>query len=138
MEEVVAVTEHREADGTARIQSVDRAIDLLLAVAAAVPTDATVPALARACGLNRATAWRLLKTLRARGMVTVDGTTGRYALGLTAVELAGAAGSDTLIAAAHPVLERTCMQTGETASLAMPAGTVGVSPAAKPLRKHRY
>src|SRR5690242_6037834 len=120
MEEVVAVKEHKEADGTARIQSVDRAIDLLLAVAAAVPTDATVPALARACGLNRATAWRLLKTLQARGMVAVDATTGRYSLGLTAVELAGAAGPDTLIAAAHPVLERTCTQTGETASLAVP------------------
>jgi DNA-binding IclR family transcriptional regulator len=121
VEEVVAVTEHRGAAATtARIQSVDRAIDLLLAVAAAVPTAATVPALARACSLNRATAWRLLKTLQARGMVTVDATTGRYSLGLTAVELAGAAGPDTLIAAAHPVLERTCAQTGETASLAVP------------------
>ena len=47
------MTEHREAaPTTARIQSVDRAIDLLLAVAAAVPTAATVPALARACSLN--------------------------------------------------------------------------------------
>ena len=57
---------------TERIQSVDRAIDLLLAVAAAGPADAGVPALAKACGLNRATAWRLLKTLQARRMVTVD------------------------------------------------------------------
>ena len=104
---------------TERIQSVDRAIDLLLAVAAAGPTAAGVPALAKACGLNRATAWRLLKTLQARGMVTVDGS-GHYALGVTAVELGGAAGPDALIAAAHPVLERTCAQTGETASLAMP------------------
>jgi len=106
--------------GTARIQSVDRALDLLLAVAAAVPAEASVPALARRCGLNRATAWRLLKTLQARGMVTVDEATGRYSLGLTAVELANAAGPDALIAAAHPVLEQTCAQTGETASLAMP------------------
>jgi len=104
---------------TERIQSVDRAIDLLLAVAAAGPADAGVPALAKACGLNRATAWRLLKTLQARRMVTVD-ESGRYALGVTAVELGGAAGPDALIAAAHPVLERTCAQTGETASLAMP------------------
>ena len=57
---------------TERIQSVDRAIDLLLAVAAAGPADAGVPALAKACGLNRATAWRLLKTLQARRLVTVD------------------------------------------------------------------
>lgn len=112
--------QRRAPAATARIQSVDRAIDLLLAVAAAEPAAAGVPALARACGLNRATAWRLLKTLQARGMVTVEETTGRYSLGLTALELGGAAGPDALIAAAHPVLERTCKQTGETASLAMP------------------
>jgi DNA-binding IclR family transcriptional regulator len=105
---------------TERIQSVDRAVDLLLAVAAAGPADAGVPALAKACGLNRATAWRLLKTLQARGMVTVDAS-GRYVLGVTAVELGGAAGPDALIAAAHPLLERMCAKTGETASLAMPA-----------------
>ncbi len=105
---------------TERIQSVDRAIDLLLAVAAAGPVDAGVPALAKACGLNRATAWRLLKTLQARGLVTVDAS-GRYVLGVTAVELGGAAGPDALIAAAHPLLERMCAKTGETASLAMPA-----------------
>ena len=104
---------------TERIQSVDRAIDLLLAVAAAGPTETSVAALAKACRLNRATAWRLLKTLQARGLVTVDAS-GRYALGVTAVELGGAAGTDPLIAAAHPVLERMCAQTGETASLAMP------------------
>jgi len=107
-------------EGTARIQSVDRAVDLLLAVAAAGPAHAGVPALAHACGLNRATAWRLLKTLAARGLVTVDETTGRYSLGLTALELGGAAGSGAVIAAAHPILERLSRQTGETASLAMP------------------
>jgi len=111
------VTVHR---GTARIQSVDRAIDLLLAMADASPAGAGVPALARACGLNRATAWRLLKTLQARGMVSVDEATGLYSLGLTAVGLATAAAPYALIAAAHPVLEGACRQTGETASLAIP------------------
>jgi DNA-binding IclR family transcriptional regulator len=104
----------------ARILSVDRAVDLLLAVAAAGPAEAGVPALAQTCGLNRATAWRLLKTLAARGLVTVDEATGRYSLGLTALELGGAAGSGAVIAAAHPILERLSRQTGETASLAMP------------------
>jgi DNA-binding IclR family transcriptional regulator len=103
-----------------RVQSVDRAVDLLLALAAAAPAEATAPALARTCGLNRATAWRLLKTLQIRGLVTVDDATGRYAIGLTAVELGNAAGPDALIAVAHPVLERTCARTGETASLAVP------------------
>jgi DNA-binding IclR family transcriptional regulator len=111
--------ERREA-GTARIQSVDRAVDLLLAVAAAGPGAAGVPALARVCGLNRATAWRLLKTLQARGLVAVDEATGRYSLGLTALELGGAAWPGAVIAAAHPVLEQLSRQTGETASLAIP------------------
>jgi DNA-binding IclR family transcriptional regulator len=95
-------------------------VDLLLAVAAAQPQAATAPALARTCGLNRATAWRLLKTLQARGLVTVDESTGRYSIGLTTMELGNAAGPDALIAAAHPVLQRMCAQTGETASLAVP------------------
>jgi DNA-binding IclR family transcriptional regulator len=118
-------TQERDPAGSAvpasvRIQSVDRAVDLLLAVAAAHPEAATAPALARTCGLNRATAWRLLKTLQARGLVTVDGATGRYSIGLTTMELGNAAGPDALIAAAHPALERVCAQTGETASLAVP------------------
>jgi DNA-binding IclR family transcriptional regulator len=110
----------RDPAASVRIQSVDRAVDLLLAVAAAQPAAATAPALARACGLNRATAWRLLKTLQVRGLVAVDEATGRYSIGLTAVELGNAAGPDALVAAAHAVLERTCEQTGETASLAVP------------------
>jgi len=113
-------TNDRDPAASVRIQSVDRAVDLLLAVAAASPAAATAPALARACGLNRATAWRLLKTLQGRGLVAVDESTGRYSIGLTAMELGSAAGPDALIAAARPVLERICEQTGETASLAVP------------------
>jgi DNA-binding IclR family transcriptional regulator len=114
------VTTQRQPAASVRIQSVDRAVDLLLALATAADAQTTAPALARACGLNRATAWRLLKTLQARGLVALDEATGRYAIGLTAVELGNAAGPDALIAAAHPVLERTCAQTGETAALAVP------------------
>jgi DNA-binding IclR family transcriptional regulator len=114
-------THDRDPAASVRIQSVDRAVDLLLAVAAAQPATATAPALARACGLNRATAWRLLKTLQARGLVTVDESTGRYSIGLTTMELGNAAGPDALIAASRPVLRRVCEQTGETASLAVPS-----------------
>lgn len=103
-----------------RIQSVDRAVDLLRAVAAAHPTQATAPALAMTCGLNRATAWRLLKTLEARGMVCVDRSTGRYCVGLAVVEIASAASHGALIALARPVLARACQQTGETAAVAVP------------------
>jgi DNA-binding IclR family transcriptional regulator len=102
-----------------RVQSVDRAVALLRAVAAAAGPDATVTALAATCGLNRATAWRLLMTLESQGMVIADRQTGRYRIGFGVMELAGSAGVDALVQAAHPVLERVCLQTGETAGLAV-------------------
>jgi DNA-binding IclR family transcriptional regulator len=105
-----------------RVQSVDRAVALLRAVAAASGPDATVTALATACGLNRATAWRLLTTLEAHGMVVADRETGRYRIGFGVVELAGSAGVEALVLSAHPVLERLCRQTGETAALAVVRG----------------
>src|SRR5580693_9995729 len=59
------------ADGVQRIQAVDRAIVLLKAVAAST-TPPTVLELARRCGINRATAWRLLRTLEHHGLVDRD------------------------------------------------------------------
>lgn len=102
-----------------RVQSVDRAIALLRAVAAATADQATVTALAAACGLNRATAWRILTTLEQQRLVTLDRPTGRYAIGFGVVELAQSAGVGVLIEAAHHVLERVALQTGETAALAV-------------------
>jgi DNA-binding IclR family transcriptional regulator len=117
-----------DADGSriptrsTRVQSVDRAVALLRAVAAASGPSATVTALAATCGLNRATAWRILTTLEAHGLVVVDRETGRYRIGFGIVELAGAAGVEALIQSAHPVLERLSRQTGETAALAVVRG----------------
>ncbi|MGH9270545.1 MAG: helix-turn-helix domain-containing protein, partial [Ilumatobacteraceae bacterium] len=65
-----------------RVQSVDRAVALLRAVAAASQPEATVAAVAAECGLNRATAWRILTTLEAGAMVTCDRRTGQWAIGL--------------------------------------------------------
>jgi DNA-binding IclR family transcriptional regulator len=104
---------------SARVQSVDRAVALLRAVAAADGADSTVTSLAATCGLNRATAWRILTTLEALGMVVADRETGRFRIGFGVVELAGAAGVDALVRAAHPMLERVCLQAGETAALAV-------------------
>ena len=59
----------RGGDRTPRVQSVDRAMLLLRAVADAAPEDSTAARLAEACGLNRATAWRLLQTLEAHAVV---------------------------------------------------------------------
>jgi predicted transcriptional regulator len=65
-------------DGVQRIQAVDRAIVLLKAVAAST-TPPTVLELARRCGINRATAWRLLRTLEHHGLVDRDVVTQRRA-----------------------------------------------------------
>jgi DNA-binding IclR family transcriptional regulator len=102
-----------------RVQSIHRAVLLLRAVAAADGAHSTVTALAATCGLNRATAWRILTTLEAHGMVVADRETGRFRIGFGVVELAGAAGVEALVRAAHPMLERVCVQAGETASLAV-------------------
>jgi DNA-binding IclR family transcriptional regulator len=102
-----------------RVQSVDRAVALMRAVAAASGSNATVTTLAAACGLNRATAWRILTTLEAHGMVVADRETGRFRIGFGVVELAGAAGVDALVRAVHPTLERVCVRAGETAALAV-------------------
>ena len=69
------------ASPSGQVQSVARAMDLLKAVAAADSSQSSVASLARRCGLNRATAWRLLTTLEAQGMVSRDASTGWFRLG---------------------------------------------------------
>ncbi|MGF0118287.1 IclR family transcriptional regulator [Promicromonospora sp. Marseille-Q5078] len=119
MDEAV-INEGESGRRSGRVQSVDRAVALLRAVArSGAPGDATVAALAVRCGLNRATAWRILTTLEAEGMVACDRRTGEWQIGVGLVELAGAGSVETVIRSAHHVLERLCLQTGETAALAV-------------------
>jgi len=101
-----------------RIQSIDRAVDLLEAVAAA-PEPETAPALADRCGLNRSTAWRILATLEHHGLVDRDPASNRYGLGFAVVRLAAAAGHEPLIRLAHALLRRIAGETGETVNLAI-------------------
>ncbi len=101
-----------------RIQSIDRAADLLEAIAAA-PEPETAPLLADACGLNRSTAWRILATLESRGLVERDPDTNRYRLGFAVLRLAAAAGHEPLVRIAHPLLRQLADASGETANLAV-------------------
>ena len=107
------------AERNGRVQSVDRAAALLRAVASAAPHGAAVAAIATDVGLNRATSWRLLATLEANGLVERDPGNGNYLIGSAISQLAAVASLDGLVRRAHPVLERLCEQTGETADLAM-------------------
>ena len=101
-----------------RIQSIDRAVELLEAIAGA-PEPETAPALADRCGLNRSTAWRILATLEHHGLVERDPDSNRYSLGFAVLKLAAAAGHEPLVRLAHPVLRRLADATGETVNVAV-------------------
>lgn len=107
------------ADRMPRVQSVDRAMMLLSAVAVATPEDSTAARLAETCGLNRATAWRILHTLEANDVVACSRESGRWSIGVAVVDMAQLAGTDTIITLARPGLERLSLKTGETAALAV-------------------
>jgi DNA-binding IclR family transcriptional regulator len=109
-----------------RVQSVDRALRLLELVAATAPRGETVTTLAARCDINRATAWRLLGTLEARGLVERDPATNRYRIGLGMIRMSASAGYDGLVRRTRHILERVCTETGETADLAV-AGQHGVT-----------
>jgi len=108
-----------ESTASGRVQSVDRALKLLEVVAAAAPRGETVAVLAARSEINRATAWRLLGTLEAHGIVERDPATNRYTLGLALIRMSAAAGYDGLVRRTRPILERVSAETGETADLAV-------------------
>lgn len=109
-----------------RVQSVDRALRLLEVVAATAPRGETVATLAGRCGLNRATAWRLLGTLEAHSLVERDPATNRYRIGLAMIRMSASAGYDGLVRRTRHILESVSEKTGETADLAV-AGRHGVT-----------
>jgi len=104
--------------GAQRIQAVDRAVALLKSVAASA-TPPTVLELARDCGLNRSTAWRLLRTLEHHGLVDRDPITQRYTVGYGAVSVAAVVADDALVRRVRPLLARLADATGEVVTLAV-------------------
>jgi DNA-binding IclR family transcriptional regulator len=106
----------------------------LRAIADTSPRGDTVAELALACGINRATAWRLLATLEDHGMVDRDPATNRYQIGYTVARLAAASGTGGLVRRTHHVLEQVYAQTGEVTSLAVGrrSGVVYVDEVAPP------
>lgn len=107
---------------SSRVQSVDRAAVLLRAVAMAAHGEGSAARLARQCGLNRATAWRILSTLEGHGMVRQDPATGHWFIGLGLVEIARAADADAVAREARLTLEKLSAQSGETAAVALLRG----------------
>ncbi len=100
-----------------RVQSVDRALDVLETVAAG--GELGVSEVAGRTGLGVSTAHRLLASLADRGYVRQTSSHGRYGLGLKVLELAGGVQARTaaLCAAARPHLEHIQHVTSETTNL---------------------
>jgi DNA-binding IclR family transcriptional regulator len=104
-------------DGRGGVQSVERAVALLKAVASG-SEPATAAELAIRCGLNRSTAWRLLGTLEDAGLVERDPLTQRYGVGYAAFQVASAAEDDAIARRVRPILTRVAEETGEIVTLA--------------------
>jgi DNA-binding IclR family transcriptional regulator len=111
-------TETAPARDTYRVQSVDRAVVLLKALAQS-PQPPTLLELASRGGINRSTAWRLLQTLEHHGLVERDPATQRYRVGYTALQVASAADYDALVRRARPILMRMAETIGESTTLAV-------------------
>lgn len=108
------------------VRSVDRALTILQAIAR--HGELPMTEIATAAGVHKSTAWRLLGTLEARGMVERTADRGSYRLGHGVVQLAAAAtGRHDLTTLARPVSERLAERVGETVNLAVPDGDAVVS-----------
>jgi IclR family transcriptional regulator, KDG regulon repressor len=99
------------------IRSVERALDVLLCFAGE-PGGLGVTQIAEKVNLYKSTVHRILAALESRGFVRQDGVTGRYLLGLKALELASAyLTSGDVPAVAYPEMLVLRDRTQETVSL---------------------
>lgn len=114
-----------ETRGAARdttVQSVDRAVSLLQALATRGPRG--LSDLAGEVGVHKGTAFRLLATLEARGLVQQDGDRGRYRLGPSAGQLAaGAARAHDVAALCRPLCAELAERVGDTVNLVVSDGS---------------
>ena len=100
------------------VQSVDRALAIMEFLAA--QGDASVTDIAKALGIHKSTAFRLLATLEQRGFVEQERNRGNYRLGLSLVHLAGTVTSNLeLVRLGRPICERLSQETQETVNLAL-------------------
>jgi IclR family acetate operon transcriptional repressor len=117
--DTTAVRPETSARGSSGVQAVDRALDILEALATA-GAPLGVSALAHTTGLPVGTIHRLLRTLAARGFVRQEPSRD-YALG-PALFRVGRAGNRAIAAPARPYLARLVEISGETANLAVLEG----------------
>ena len=105
------------------VESVDRALLVLEALAAAGPAGLSLAELASRLEVHKTTAHRALAALRFREFVAQDPSSGHYVLGGAATGLAEAFfGEENLPALLHPALVALCAQTQELVHLGVLSG----------------
>jgi DNA-binding IclR family transcriptional regulator len=103
------------------VQSVDRAITVMEFLSQRGWSGVTE--VSRELGIHKSTAYRLLTTLRDRGLVEQDAATEKYRLGFGLVLLARTVRADLdILRCARPVCERLSELTGETVTVAVLEG----------------
>jgi len=100
------------------VQSVDRAITILEILARS--GEAGVTEVAAELGVHKSTAFRLIGTMEARGVVEQTDARGKYRLGLGLVRMAGStAARIDIVQVARPICKELAAETGETINIAV-------------------
>ena len=106
-----------------RVEAVDRALQLLVALADAGPAGAPLAELAKQTQMNKSTAHRALATLSLRGFAIQDGEGAAYQLGPAAFGLGDRSyGPKNLAQALHPALVALSRVSEELVHLGVLAG----------------
>lgn len=110
-----------QSERRSEVQSVDRAVSVLELLSREGWSGVTE--VANGLNIHKSTAYRMLATLKARGLVEQDAETDRYRLGLGLVLLARAVTADLdVVRAARPVSRRLSAETRETVTISVLAG----------------
>lgn len=108
--------------GPAPVEAIDRALQLLAALAEAGPDGSSLAELCRSLDMNKSTAYRALTTMRIRGFVNQT-SEGEYQLGPVAVSMGRHwFSADSLAEQLHPALVALSRELGELTHLGILSG----------------
>lgn len=109
-------------DATSTVQSVDRALSILTILARL--GEAGVTEIAAELKVHKSTAFRLVATLEAHGMVEQNEERGKYRLGVGVLRLAGATTARLdVVQEARPVARKLAADSAETVNIAVLSDT---------------